>query len=480
MSPPKILVVDDHRDLARGVALVLSPLPAELRVGHSAEEALTLLEQQPADLVLTDVRMPGKDGLTLLDDVRARWPRTRVILCTAFATIESAVLAMKRGAWDYLTKPFDNEELRLVVSRALKELRDEEEIAWLRAELDRRHCFHGLYSRDHSMRPVIETIRRVAPSPATVLVYGESGTGKEIVARALHAESPRSKGLFVAFNAAALPETLVESELFGSRRGAFTGADRDRKGYFLEADGGTLFIDELSSMPLSVQQKLLRTLQEREIVPVGSPTPVPVDVRIVAATNVDPRRLVREGLLRQDLYYRLSVVRLSIPPLRERIEDIALLAALFLERLAAPGQRPKQLGPAALRLLICHDWPGNVRELQNVMERAALLAAGDTLGPGDIALEDEELGWPVDDAGALPYEEAKRRALARFQRRYVEQVLEAAGGNISQAARTSGLTRAALHRILKRLGRADGLPEGEPGPAEEHSRADLSPEGDDL
>ena len=454
MSHHRLLVVDDNRDLAQGVALILRKLSDHIAVAYSAEEALELIEQRPVDVVLSDIKMPGRDGTSLLDCVRERWPETRVILFTAYGSIESSVDAMKRGAFDYLTKPFDNDELLVVTRRALKEIEDEEEIARLRAELRGTYGFHGIYSRDRRMLPLFNAIRRVAPTNTTVLICGESGTGKELIARAIHAESPRAGAPFVAFNAAALPETLAEAELFGCRRGAYTGADRDRKGLFLEAHGGTLLIDEVSSMPAGLQGKLLRALQEREVLPLGSASPVRVDVRVVAATNVDPRRLMREERLRRDLYYRLSVMRINMPPLRELIEDIPLLANLFLERLVPEGQPSKSLSPRALRLLISHDWPGNVRELQNVIERAALISRTDEIGPGDIVIEDDDLDWRPEGEESLAYEEAKRQAIERFQRRYVEQLMAQADGNVSAAARKAGMTRAALHRILKRLGLA--------------------------
>ena len=451
----RILVVDDNRDLAHGVALALGELPARVAVASSAEEALDLLDQDPADVVLSDICMAGRDGLSLLDCVRERWSQTRVILLTGHGTVGSAVDAMRRGAFDYLTKPFDNDELLVVTSRALHEIQDEREIARLRAELRGTHDFHAIYSRDRHMLPVIDTIRRVAPTDATVMIWGESGTGKELVARAVHAESPRANRPFVAFNAAALPETLAEAELFGCRKGAYTGADRDRKGLFLEANRGTLLIDEVAAMPLGLQGKLLRALQEREVLPLGALSPVPVDVRVISTSNEDPRRLVREGRLRRDLYYRLSVMRIAVPPLRERIEDIPLLAHLFLDRLASPPQAARRLSSGALRLLISHNWPGNVRELQNVVERAAVMARGDEVGPADLDLEEEDLDWRAEAAESLeslPYEVAKRYAIERFQRRYVEHLTHEAGGNISAAARKANMTRAALYRILKRLG----------------------------
>jgi two-component system NtrC family response regulator len=272
----RILVVEDMPDLARGIAMILAPLSSRVRVVHSAEEALEELHQEGATLVLSDIRMSGMDGLGLLQRIHEDWPQTRVILFTAYATIDSAVTAMKRGAYDYLTKPFDKEELLLIVRRALKEVEDQDELLRLKAELRAKTCFHGIHSRDPRMFSVIESIRRVAPGPSTVLIWGESGTGKELVARAIHAESSRASRPFVAFNGAALSEGLIEAELFGCVKGAYTGADRDRKGLFLEADGGTLFIDEVSSMSLGLQAKLLRVLQEREILPVGSPVSVKV------------------------------------------------------------------------------------------------------------------------------------------------------------------------------------------------------------
>ena len=437
MTRHRILVVEDHRDFARAVALTLGAIDADVAVVHGGAEALATLASRPVDLVLTDVRMPGMDGAALLDELRDRAPRTRVILFTGHGTIEAAVAAIKAGASHYLTKPVDDEELVAVVRAALDDRQAAEEVS--ADEPD----FHGLVTRDPAMLKVIEQIRRVAASPATVLVQGESGTGKERVARALHAESPRARRPMVAFNAAAVPETLAESLLFGHRRGAFTGAAEDRRGLFVEASGGTLFIDEVQSMPPSLQGKLLRVLEERAVLPVGATTPVPADVRVVAAANSDLARLARDGGFRRDLYYRLSVVRLVLPPLRERPLDVALLACRFL---AQRGGEPRRLSPAALRLLAAHDWPGNVRELANVIERAALLSTDEIIGPAAIDLEDDA---PAGRSGG--YEEAKRAAVEQFQRRYLQQLLAEAGGNLSAASRAAGITRAALHRILARL-----------------------------
>jgi len=451
MTQRPILVVDDNHDLARGVSMLMSSLSSDVATAHSAEEAIALLDQRSFDVVISDVKMPGMDGIGLLARLRETSPHTRVILFTGFATIEAAVDAMKLGAFHYLQKPSDNDQILQVVRHALKELDDIDEIERLRKELAGACSFQGIYGRDRRMLQVFNAIQRAAPTPASVLIEGESGTGKELVARAIHAESDRKKGPFVAFNAAAIPESLAEAELFGSRKGAYTGADRDRKGLLAAASGGTFFIDEIASMPLPLQGKLLRALQEREVTPIGATEPIAVDVRIVAATNVEHQRLLREGTLRRDLYYRLAVVRILVPPLRQRVEDIPLLASLFLERVAPKGTEPRKLTPAAQRLLFSYDWPGNVRELQNVIERAALMSTSDEIGPREIVLESDDLDWQLEDEDELAYEEAKRRVLERFQRRYVERAMAQTKHNVAAAARRAGITRAALHRIIKRL-----------------------------
>ncbi|MBI4817914.1 MAG: sigma-54-dependent Fis family transcriptional regulator [Deltaproteobacteria bacterium] len=461
---PRLLIVDDKKDLARGIALNLEDLGAEIATVHSAEDAVGCLEAGSFELVLSDIRMPGMDGLALLEIIKARWPRTEIILFTAYGSIDSAVEAMKKGAYHYLTKPFSGDELLVVVERALEDVRRKDELLRLRAEILERNNFHGIVGKDRKVAAVFETIRRVCSSACSVMICGESGTGKELVVRALHAESPRRAQRFVAFNAAAMPDNLAEAELFGARKGAYTGADRDRPGLFVEASGGTLFIDELASMSHPLQGKLLRVLQEGEVLALGAARPTPVDVRVVSATNEDPQKLIRDGQLRRDLYYRLSVVRIAIPALRDRIGDVPLLAECFLARHAtATGTAAKPLSSGAMRVLMSHSWPGNVRELQNVIERAVLLSQSDEIVSSDIELEEEGAAGFSQDA-ALPYEEAKARVVEQFQRRYVERALEESGGSIARAARRSGITRAAFYRMLKRLGlRGDGeLHEEEP------------------
>jgi len=446
--PPSLLVVDDKRDLAQGVALVLEDLSGDIRVVHSGDDALAAMRGRAADLVLSDIRMPGMDGLALLGRLREGWPHARVILFTGYATVDSAVEAMKQGAYHYLTKPFDNDELLLICQRAVRELANEDELRILRAALAGRETLCGMASRDRQMLALFDAIRKVAPSKAAVLIRGESGVGKELVARAVHELSARDKGPFVAFNAAAVPESLAEAELFGVKKGAFTGAQQDRKGHFATAHGGTLFIDELASMPLALQGKLLRALQEGEIQPVGSDRVRSVDVRVVSAMNQDPAALVREGRLRQDLYYRLAVVTLRIPPLRDRLDDVRVLSELFISQL---GGGPKDLSPDALRVLLGHTWPGNVRELRNVIERALLLSTSDVITAGEVVLEGESIDLAPSMGELLPYELAKREAVERFQRRYVTDLLERHGHNISASAHAAGMTRAALHRIINRL-----------------------------
>ncbi|OFV92206.1 MAG: hypothetical protein A3J29_15640 [Acidobacteria bacterium RIFCSPLOWO2_12_FULL_67_14b] len=461
MGAPRILVVDDNKDMAQGVAMVLREAPAEVESAYTADEACARLGERAFDLVVTDVRMPGQDGMQLLDVIVERWPRSKVVMLTAYGTVQSAVEAMKRGACDYVTKPFNNEELLLVVKRALRERQLEEDLQRLQAEFEGRYVFEGLVGRDAQMLGVFDAVRKVAPSHATVLVCGEHGTGKELVARAIHRLSGR-KGPFVAFSAAALPDTLIDAELFGARKGAFTGADHDRKGHFVEANDGTLFIDEVGSMPPLVQVKLLRVLQEREVLPVGSSTPTKTDARVVAATNTDLLRATREGRFRDDLYYRLSVVRVALPPLRDRIEDVPLLAEHFLSRRCSErGIAKKRLSHRATRVLLLHEWPGNVRELMNVIDRAVLFCQDDVVEPKHISFDEEATAADLSEPQS--YEATKREVLERFQRLFVERLLHECDGNITEAARRAGLTRAAVHRMLKRLGIAAPHPEARRG-----------------
>ena len=444
MSVPSVLVVDDQADMANGIAMLVGELPAEVRTANNVDQALELLEEHHFDLAISDIRMPGRGGMDLLAMIMQRWSHTRVIMITAFGSIDSAVEAMRRGAWDYVTKPFDNEQFVDVVRYALGKAESE-----TGSERD-NPVFEGIVSKDPTMSAQFDVMSKVAPSDVSVLVCGEHGTGKELVARAIHRLSGRT-GPFVAFAAGALPDTLAEAELFGCKKGAFTGATTDRKGYFVTASEGTLFIDEVATMSPALQVKLLRALQEREVIPVGSTEAVPTRARIVAATNVDLLAMGRDGSFRNDLYYRLSAVRVTLPPLRDRAGDIPLLAEhLLRQRCLAHGVATKRLSPRAIRALQMRDWPGNVRELQNLIDRLVLLAPDEVIEP-DAVLFDQDPDEMAASSNDESYEDAKRRVLEQFQRQFIDRLMAETDGNIAEASRKAGITRASLYRMMKRL-----------------------------
>ncbi|HEV2130790.1 MAG TPA: sigma-54 dependent transcriptional regulator [Longimicrobiaceae bacterium] len=450
----RILVVDDERSIRFSLVELLESEGHELREAEHAPAALAALEGQPADLVISDLSMPAMDGMQLLDEVTARHAGTLFVLMTAFGDERAAVRALKAGAYDYVPKPFDNEEIRAIVRRAREVLALRAENARLREELAGE--YRGLIGDSPAMREVYRIIRRAGPADVTVLITGESGTGKELVARALHAESQRARRPFVALNCSALPGELVESELFGHLRGAFTGADRDREGLFEAADGGTLFLDEIGDLALDAQAKLLRALEERQITRVGATRPTTVDVRVIAATHQPLDRLVAEGAFREDLLYRLRVITLELPPLRERRGDIPAIAAHFLSEFSVRHRRA-HLGvtEAARRALLAHDWPGNVRELRNALERAVVLAEGDAIEPSDLPASIAGASAPLRPADAalaeLPYVEARTRAAEAFDRSFLAAALERHGGNVSATARALGLHRQSLQKLLRRL-----------------------------
>jgi two-component system response regulator HydG len=431
----RILVVDDQKNMRATTALLLRSEGYSVLEAATGEEALTTLSANGVDLMLTDLKMEPMDGLTLLKKALEVAPRLQVIMMTAFGSIESAVEAMRQGAFDYVTKPFKEGELRYRVERALERARLQQTVDLLTDEFNKRHSLSALVGRSQAMRELTSRLMRVAQSDATVLVQGESGTGKELVARAVHAHSRRKDKPFVPVNCAAISETLLESELFGHAKGAFTGAVRARRGLVEEADGGTLFIDEVTETTPAFQSKLLRTLQEGEVRRVGESTSVTVDVRIVAATNRDIELEVREKRFRQDLYYRLNVVTLRVPPLRERLDDVPELAEHFLKRANARSPNPKRLSAAAVGHLMGYNFPGNVRELENLVEQAAALAEGEELLPEDFPLRFNarvEASGPVgmtptsssvDSSTRNPtlaeaVEEAERRAIAQALERH--------------------------------------------------------------
>jgi len=458
----RILLVEDEAGIRLALSGLLRREGYEVDVAGSGDEALARLGASDAgfDLVLTDLALGrGASGLDVLRRAVELRPECPVVMITAHGSEKIAVEAMKAGACDYVPKPFDNDEIRIIVSRALERTRLAREHRLLLEQIQREVGFENLVGAAPAMRRVFETLQKVAETDLTVLVRGESGTGKELVAQALHARSPRRGRPFVAVNCAAISRELVESELFGHEKGAFTGADARRIGRFESASGGTLLLDEIGDMPPDTQAKVLRVLQERALERVGGRETLPVDVRVVAATHRNLEEEVREGRFREDLYYRLRVVEIALPPLRERREDIPALALRSLERVTGRlGLAKKQLSESALARLVRHDWPGNVRELANAIEQAAVLASGPVIEAEDLALgaaparAPGAAGGPGDEDAAASFAEAKRVAVERFERDYLLAALRRAGGNVSRAAESIGMVRQSLQQKIRELG----------------------------
>jgi DNA-binding NtrC family response regulator len=448
-----VLVVDDEEGVRASVRAILEETCDVLEAENGAE-ALEILRANDVDLVMLDQRMPGEPGIDVLPRVKAADPTTVVVVVTAVREVRTAVEALKRGAWDYLTKPFDVDDILLLSQRAFEKRALEREVLYLRSALAGSAPdaaagtgFEGLVGRHPEMVKIYQTITQIADTPTTVLVTGESGTGKELVARALHARSERRARAFVAVNVAAIPDALVESELFGHEKGAFTGAHARKLGKFELAQGGTVFLDEIGSLRLDLQTKLLRVLQEREIERLGGIRAIPVDVRVVAATNLNLRAAVRAREFREDLYYRLNVVPVHVPPLRERREDIPLLLEHFVRKTARECRRDvRGVSAGALEVLTRYDWPGNVRELENVIYRAVVLARNPV-----IQLQDVPLDVAIPETGARLAEDTGpplRDAMGQFERQYILRVLERVGWNVSRAARDLGVHR---NTILAKL-----------------------------
>jgi len=449
----RVLVVDDERDVRLGLQLLAESLDASVRTASSGEEAVEISKGWVPHLVLSDINMGGMSGVELLFVLGKQCPQTRVILITGFGTIELAVEAMRRGAAHFITKPFDNDD----ILEAIRNYGNQ-------ACLGERTRSHGrpaegggpmIIAEDPRMKAVLELVQTVAPTSMPVLIQGESGSGKELIARAIHAGSRAAEAPFLAVNSAALPDSLVESELFGHKKGAFTGADSDREGIFSQARGGTVFLDEIALMSPSFQGKLLRVLQEKTVVPLGSAMAVPVDFRLVAATSRSLTQGIAAGEFREDLYYRLRVVTIDIPPLRERPFDIVPLAEHFLAKHADQVDSPAGLGgrlsPGAVEELKNHPWKGNVRELENGIQRGLVLARGKPILAGHLGLGEDDGAWNTGLGSTLPYEESKQEALRHFKRRFIEQALTKSGGNVTHAADRCGLTRAAFQRIMRSL-----------------------------
>ena len=443
----RILIVEDEDKLRRILELQLIDCGFDAVKAASAEEALPLIDR--ADLILTDFKLPGMSGLEMLQLIRRQNTQVPVIVMTAFGTIENAVEAMKAGASDFLLKPFDLEHLTAVVNKALEIRSLREENRALKEELGRKYQWDNIVGRSPAMQQIFATIMRVAPTRATVLLAGESGVGKDLIARAIHFHSPRKDRPFVKINCTALPENLMESELFGYEKGAFTGATTSKPGKFEQADSGTVMLDEIGDVPANIQVKLLRVLQEREFERLGSNKTLHIDVRVIAATNRDLRVALEEGTFREDLYYRLNVVPLEIPPLRERKEDIPYLARHFVEKLAPEmGNQVTGITDAAIDKLMQYSWPGNVREIENVIERSMVMASSDKLDANDIRL-DMNLR-PRHSNGDLSLPEGM--SLDGYEQELIRDALKRASGNKSQAARLLGLTRNALRYRLTQMG----------------------------
>ena len=441
----RILIVDDEENVLALFKRVLTKKGYAVQCASTAEEALVKLEMELFDLVVTDLKMPGMSGLELLRKGRQLAPSTPFVLLTAFGTVQTAVQAMKDGAYDYLIKPVDNEELTLVVERGLDLYRLQREVERLHGELAVDLDSEQIIGQSKPMRAVFRLIRMVARSNSTILIQGESGTGKELIARALHQLSERSGGPWVAVDCAALPETLLESELFGHVRGAFTGAISNKKGLFEEADGGTILLDEIGDTTMAFQSKLLRVLQENEIRRLGTSKSIKIDVRVIAATNKDLKTEMERKTFREDLFYRLAVVPIQVPPLRDRREDIPMLIDHFINKYSSENRlAPKTISAPAFRLLMEHLWPGNVRELENLIARAVLVSSGPEITPDSLF----PLA-PATDGALIPLSQATKTALQAVERQKIIEALHKVKGNRSRAARLLGISRAAFYKKLR-------------------------------
>jgi len=458
VAETRVLVVDDEQSMRELLGIMLRQVGYAVTLADGGEAAVQALMTDDFDLVITDLRMRKVDGLAVLRAAKEHSPRTVVLVVTAFASTETAVEAMKLGAYDYVTKPFKLDELRLTIANALERKRLQEENRELKRQLRREHGFEGFIGKSPRILEVFETIRKTADSGSTVMITGESGTGKELVARAVHLESARRSGPFVSVNCGAIPETLMESELFGHVKGAFTGAVASTEGLFAAAGGGTLFLDEITEIPHSVQVKLLRATQEREVRRVGDTRDVKVDVRLIAASNRDLSKAMADGVLREDLYYRLNVIPIHMPPLRERLDDIPLLVSHFIARITKDvGKSVKGISPDSLAILERYHWPGNIRELENVVERAIVLGSGDLLSPDSLP---PHLRMPRDEQAVNveipPAGVDLEDTLTRIENRYIRLALERSGWLQVRAAELLGLSFRQFRYKLQKHGLRGG------------------------
>jgi len=452
-----ILIVDDEKDMARLIKRILeSEFECSAVMAFSAFDAVTVLEQQKFDLMLCDIKMPGMDGFQLLDHAKEFYPDVAVMMITAYSSIDMAVKAIKNGAFDFLSKPFDHDEIIFKVKNAIEKTCGKKE----KKELKKAEngAFSKLIGESPAMERVYEKITMVAESNVTILITGESGTGKDLTARSIHSLSPRKKRPFISVHCPTIPENILESELFGYKKGAFTNAVQDKPGLFQEACKGTIFLDEIGDVGPSIQTKLLRVLQEKEIKPLGSNKSVKIDVRIIASTNRDLSRKIREGEFREDFFYRLNVVAIELPPLRDRVSDIPLIAEYLVEKhCRALNREEKKISARLMERFMAQHWPGNVRELENAIVQGILHCRSDTLTCSDIALDSQTVATDSFDVFStgkiqnLPYKEVKEKVLTRFNQNYIHAMLSLTNGNVSKAARRCGLERQALQQIMKRF-----------------------------
>jgi DNA-binding NtrC family response regulator len=442
----KILVVDDDLEMCGLLSDVLRGEEFSVITSNDSLEASKILKKEEFDIIITDLKMKGLKGLDLLEETKQVSPLTPVIIITAFGTIESAIQAIKMGAYDYITKPFQMDELVLTVKKGLENRLLKKEVVRLKKEVESRYHFHHLIGRSPSMQKIYDLIERISDTSSNVLITGESGTGKELVAKAIHYNGIRKEGSFIAVNCAAIPETLLESELFGYKKGAFTDAKSDKRGLIFEANGGTLFLDEITEMSLTLQAKLLRVIEEREVRPLGDTNSYPMDIRIVSTSNRDIKSMIQQGQFREDLYYRLEVIDIELPPLRDRREDIPLLAQHFIKKFS--GEMKKSISGIpedALKILLNYSWPGNVRELENVIQRAITLTRHEAILPEDLPIT------MIEDKEESLLEKGLREkyTVSQLEKEYIKRVLLEVGGNKSKAAEILGLDRKTLYRKLQ-------------------------------
>lgn len=453
----RVLIAEDDKQAAKQLRLLLeTDLGLQVDTTTDGKEALEALKKNFYSVFLTDLEMPRLDGLKLIEEVNNQNIPVTVIVMTGYGSVDNAVMAMRLGAHDFLTKPLDIDRLELIVKRALQERALRDEVVYLRQQLDQRQAFAHVVTKSPKMMAILKTIENVAHTTTTVLIEGETGTGKEMIARAIHQASEKLRpGPLVPVNCAALPENLIESELFGHEKGAFTGAISQRTGRFEQASGGTIFLDEIGEIPLAMQVKLLRVLQERQFERVGGTTPIEVDVRVIAATNRPLKRMVRKGTFREDLYYRVNVVRFEIPPLRERPEDIPLLAAHFCTKYARPGEAAKTVSPEAMEVLLQHNWPGNVRELENVIERACVVCQKDEIQRDHLGIDltqpaRQGTGYRIDISRPLP--DVLKEVVADVESRYIRKALAKTRGNVGRCAKICNISRRSVTSKIAEYG----------------------------